>query len=370
MKTRQGFVGAGVLMAIILGLIIVGSGVYYFTQRSSPSLVLSENNSDALPIPTQTVPTTFNSVSTQTNQNISTANSQSGWENVSVSGIVVEYPPYLKVIANESVPVAHLELEQKSGGHAYVSVSAANIISANQELKSWLESYDYFNYKYRSQKYESYKREDGVEVIASFSNTQPYDDAFIRVGTVIVYIKNGINDVTKAKDSDFREIIQRIKLPDIIKVGAVANSGPDCLIDSDDLMTLYWGTQYLRANPTIPFIYDPGSYCELSDGSKLMTVALITEKAIVMFNKDGKIVNTYKDNFCHTMGDFSAPLILSIEQGNLNLFCLTGDGPEREFNVYQAPLTTLVPTEVKRDTEVYNTIKSAVKKLYNINIDF
>lgn len=377
MKNQKGFVSAGILIAIVLGLIVVGGGAYFVMQQNSLSPTPSENNLNTLPTtPSQTTGTTANPAPTQTSQNVSSATPQSGWKSVvsaASSGLVVEYPPYLKIKSNESTPIAHLEFENTGNDYALIFVSVANLIPSNQELKSWLESFDYFKAQYRSQKYESYKRKDGVEVLASFGNTQSYDDVFIRAGTAVVYIKNGVNENTKASESDFREIIERVKLSSNTKVGAVGG-GFSCLVGHDDLMTLYWGTQYRKANPSVPFIYAPGSYCESADGSKLMTMAYFlqgagngNEQAIVSFDASGKISNAYKGNICHTIGDFDAPRILSVEQGNLNLFCLSGDAGETAFNAYQAPLATLVPVEAKRDSTVYNTIKTAVEKLYGID---
>ncbi|HCI04471.1 TPA: hypothetical protein DEW47_00610 [Patescibacteria group bacterium] len=379
MHNQRGFIGVGILIAIVLGLIVVGGGAYFVMQQNSLSPTPSENNLDTLPTTSsQTTGTTANPAPTQTSQNISPAAPQNGWKTVPASassGLVVEYPTYLKVTSNESAPIAHIEFEESTSDLVRIFVSAANIIPANKNLQSWLESYDYFKHQYRSQKYESYKRKDGVEVLASFGNAQSYDDAFIRVGTAVLYIKNGVNENTKAKKDDFREIIERIKLPSSIKVGAVASSEFSCIVGSDELMTLYWGTQYRKANPTIPFIYAQGSYCESPDGSKLATMGYFDNgqvpnkatQAIVLFGKDEKIVRTYKDNFCHTVGDFGSPLIVSVEQGMLNMFCLSGDGGYTAFNVYQAPLETLVPTEAKPNTPVYNSVKTAVEKLYNID---
>lgn len=369
MKTR-GFVSAGFLIAIVLGLVVLGGGAYYVMQTQSPSPTLTENNLDTLPT-TQSQTNTSNPAPTQTNTNINPTASQNGWKSVASAGLTIEYPPTIKISSNTNTPVVHLEFKESDDNDlARVFISGANIIPASQDLKSWLEGQNYFAAQYRAQKYTSYKRKDGVEVFASFGNASSYDDAFMRAGTAVVYVKNGVNENTKASDSDFREIIERIKLPSSLKLGAVAG-GYSCITGADELMTLYWGTQYRKANPSVPFIYAPGSYCESADGSKLMTMAYFlqgagngNEQAIVSFDSSGKISNSYKGNICHTIGDFDAPRILSVEQGNLNLFCLSGDAGEVAFNVYRAPLTTLVPTEAKRDTNVYNTVKAAVEKLY------
>lgn len=59
MKTQRGFVNAGILIAIVLGLIVVGGGAYYIIQPQSPSPNPSENSLDTLPTAsTQTTGTT------------------------------------------------------------------------------------------------------------------------------------------------------------------------------------------------------------------------------------------------------------------------------------------------------------------------
>ncbi|MBP7741374.1 MAG: hypothetical protein KA104_01630 [Candidatus Pacebacteria bacterium] len=314
------------------------------------------------------------SAATSAQNTVTPTVAQSGWKNIALAGLTIEYPSSLKVIHNTDTPSAQLRfVESANNRHARVFVSAANIIPANQDLKSWLESFDYFKAQYRAQKYISYKRKDGVEVFASLGNTQSYDDAFMRSGAAVVYVKNGVNEYTKVSDSDFREIIERIKLPNGLKLGTVAG-GYGCITGSNELMTLYWGTQYRKVNPSVPFIYASGSYCESANGSKLMTMAYFlqgtgsgNEQAIVSFDSTGKITNTYKGSICHTVGDFGSPLISSVEQGRINMFCLSGDGGYTAFEVFQAPLDTLVPVAVKRDSAVYNSVKAIVEKIYNID---
>lgn len=169
-------------------------------------------------------------------------------------------------------------------------------------------------------------------------------------------------------------MIERIKLPDNIKVGAISNTGFNCLVGGDELTALYWGAQYRKGNPAIPFIYAPGSYCESSNGQKLMTMAYYTQKAentgeqvIVLFDKEGRILRSYKGNICRTVGNFGASLIVYVEQGRLNMFCLSGDAGYTAFNVYQASVETLIPKEFERNTAVYDSVRSAVEKLNDID---
>lgn len=53
MKTQRGFVSAAVLIAIMLGLVVVGGGAYYVVQQNSPSQTASENFDDLQQSPTQ-----------------------------------------------------------------------------------------------------------------------------------------------------------------------------------------------------------------------------------------------------------------------------------------------------------------------------
>lgn len=370
MNIQHGFLSTAVLIGITLGLIIVGSGLYYVTKQQTSLSTLSENNLDNLS-ENESPATTSNSISVPTNTD--TKYKLADWNSVTATGLTIKYPATLKILSNINTPIVHLEFEEVGEvGPQRVFVSAANIIPANEGLKNWLESYNYFNTKYRSHEYVSYKRKDGVEILASLGNESSYDDAFIRLGNMVVYVKNGVSESAKVSDSDFQEIIEQIKLPNSLNL-EVPTSGYSCLTGSDDLMTLYWGTLYRQTNPSIPFIYSPGSYCESADGSKLMTMAYFfgelskSEQAIISFDKGGKIINSFKGQLCSNMGDLGTPHILSADQEKLSLFCLNVDAGMAAFSVYEAPITTLVPVEVKPGTVIYNNSKTAVKKLYDID---
>lgn len=59
MKNQQGFVSAGILIAIVLGLVVLGGGAYYVIQPHSSSPNPPESSLDALPtVSTQTTETT------------------------------------------------------------------------------------------------------------------------------------------------------------------------------------------------------------------------------------------------------------------------------------------------------------------------
>ncbi len=49
MKTQRGFANAGILIAIVLGLVVLGGGTYYFMQQA-PSPILTENEIPTLPV--------------------------------------------------------------------------------------------------------------------------------------------------------------------------------------------------------------------------------------------------------------------------------------------------------------------------------
>ncbi len=381
MMIQHSFRKGIILVAVSLCVVILGGGLYVLVQKNSltetvytcPDGSIQFGNNSCPDSPKETE----HKVASSSPQTTQTQNDD--WKTLILppkSGLVIEYPDTLRVVSNESAPIVHVELESSaSDSLALISMSAANIINENQDLSDWLKSYDYFKDQYRLQAYESYKRKDGIEVLASFGNTESYDDAFIRVGTTVLYIKNGVNENTKARQDDFREIIERIKIPANMRVEAIASEEFSCITSPDALMTLYWGTQYRKINQTVPFIYAPGSYCESSDGSKLVTMGYFDNvkvqdnetQAIVLFGADQKIVRAHKDNFCHTVGDFGAPLISTVEQGSVRMFCLSGDGGYTVFNVYQAPIETLIPVEVKSSTPTYDAIKTSVEELYDID---
>ena len=140
MKTQQGFVGSGILIAIVAGLIVVGGGAYYVMQKSSSSPALSEHTLDTLPaIAPQSL---ANPAPMQKGQHVNSATLPNEWKSVvsaAVPGLVVEYPSYMKITSNESVPIAHLEFEGTGNNDVLIFVSAASLIPSNQDLKSWLE---------------------------------------------------------------------------------------------------------------------------------------------------------------------------------------------------------------------------------------
>ena len=49
MKTQRGFIGVGVLITILVGLAVLGSGAYFLMQSNQTSQTASENNLDTLP---------------------------------------------------------------------------------------------------------------------------------------------------------------------------------------------------------------------------------------------------------------------------------------------------------------------------------
>ena len=71
MQNQRGFVGVGVLIAIILAVVVLGGGAYYFVQQQAPTQTATENFDNV-----QTLPTTNTQTSpvqkTQTNTNTQT----------------------------------------------------------------------------------------------------------------------------------------------------------------------------------------------------------------------------------------------------------------------------------------------------------
>ena len=72
MKSQKGFAPANVLIAIVLGLIVVGGGTYYVAQQQAPTQTASENFDNLQQLPTtnnqmqQIPPTTKTPAQTQT----------------------------------------------------------------------------------------------------------------------------------------------------------------------------------------------------------------------------------------------------------------------------------------------------------------
>ena len=55
MHNQRGFIGVGVLIAILVGLVVLGGGAYFVVQQQAPSQTASDNFDNA-----QTLPTTNN----------------------------------------------------------------------------------------------------------------------------------------------------------------------------------------------------------------------------------------------------------------------------------------------------------------------
>src|SRR3989344_1699951 len=70
MQMQRGFIGVGLLVAIVLGVIVLGGGTYFVMQQNSPSPTLSESESPTLP--------STNTNSQNTNQQSGTANTTGG----------------------------------------------------------------------------------------------------------------------------------------------------------------------------------------------------------------------------------------------------------------------------------------------------
>jgi len=90
MDVRRGFISLGILLAILVGLAVVGGGAYYVGQQNAPSQTASEDNLDTL----QVLSTTNNSPETTVNTPTQSNAVRVGWkryENKEI-GIAFEYP--------------------------------------------------------------------------------------------------------------------------------------------------------------------------------------------------------------------------------------------------------------------------------------
>lgn len=67
MYNQRGFIGLPVLIAILLGIVVLGGGAYFVVQQQTPTQTATENFDNV-----QTLPTTNNQAQTQTNTNTQT----------------------------------------------------------------------------------------------------------------------------------------------------------------------------------------------------------------------------------------------------------------------------------------------------------
>src|SRR3989344_200202 len=138
MKTQRGFVSAAVLIAIVLGLIVVGGGAYYVMQPQSPSSTLSENNLDSL----GTLPTTNNQAQqTQTTTNTPIQTTQSTSQptaNRTYAGTEFEatIPSSWKAVTGAAGEEGHVSLRSAD----YNLKSSAEVNERMGESKNWLKT--------------------------------------------------------------------------------------------------------------------------------------------------------------------------------------------------------------------------------------
>jgi len=74
MQNQRGFVGVGVLIAILVGLAVLGGGAYYVVQQQAPTQIASDNFDNVETLPTNTTtsnPAPIQTQTTQTNTNTS-----------------------------------------------------------------------------------------------------------------------------------------------------------------------------------------------------------------------------------------------------------------------------------------------------------
>ncbi|MBI4093357.1 hypothetical protein HY417_00180 [Candidatus Kaiserbacteria bacterium] len=93
MQNKRGFIGVGALMAILVGLAVLGGGAYYVTHQQTTSQITSENPQDTL-LPNNTLPTK-NTVSNQQQKQFTPApTATTGWKTYTSAqyGISIQYP--------------------------------------------------------------------------------------------------------------------------------------------------------------------------------------------------------------------------------------------------------------------------------------
>ncbi len=117
----------------------------------------------------------------------------------------------------------------------------------------------------------------------------------------------------------------------------------------------YWEERFTATFPDLD-VYDAGAYCELEDGTKLVSFSYFYDneldpgagQMVVLFDQANQLLKSTDDFVCPTLGDVGYPKFDSIESDILNMYCGVLD-PASPYHVkYKLNLDTFNVTEIGR----------------------
>ncbi len=114
----------------------------------------------------------------------------------------------------------------------------------------------------------------------------------------------------------------------------------DSLCEADRDAYSSWKKKFMKLHPEYGGIYDAGSYCELSDGTQLVSFSYFLKtdhgkdgQAVVLFDGRGNVLKEPQGFRCRTIGDTGTPKFDSLAEGKLGLRCVSaGAGQSRSMN--------------------------------------
>ncbi len=121
-----------------------------------------------------------------------------------------------------------------------------------------------------------------------------------------------------------------------------------------------WGKKFATLHPEFfnPYL---GSYCELSDGNKLLSFAYFTDKkittvntgaqSVALFDKNDNLLKETKGLNCKTLGDVGAPKIQTLKDNTVVLDCSSGDAGIIITNIFLLNLSDFSFTQLEKSTE-------------------
>lgn len=267
------------------------------------------------------------------------------------------------------------EEQQWKDSENYVHISIGNYDST-LGLKEWLESHEYFPYRYHVYSYETYKDEPNVELVASLNNPEVADEAFLRINDVLVYLRNGYNDNTKINDQVFLSLIDAIVDQSQAAHKSAQNTPADTCSSMSDLKEMIISDAYFRSKgvqqsqpPDRPerntvSLNAVGSYCLLENNKMLASLSYFDSndehiQSVFLLSNDA-VEKEHAGEICASIGDFVPPVIFPIDQDNVFLYCASFDIGNVGFDVKKLSLSDFSLTNVDSDSEEYLSLYNQI----------
>jgi len=172
------------------------------------------------------------------------------------------------------------------------------------------------------------------------------------------------DDLTSFKEGLIREMDQKIQENNELQKNNLKDSQiitmncKDDLYNSDRSQYDFWKNKFTKLHPEFRTIYDAGSYCELSDGRKLISFSHFKTtdpksagQTIALFDSNNNLIKETKNFYCQTLGDLGTPKLDSIDNNKVRVKCVSGDAGLVATQVYEINLNDFTYTELENRSE-------------------